>query len=473
MDPYLLAPELSLTGLALALILLDLVVKRKGVLAGFAVLGLLVPLVFSILLWGERGTSFANILIVDEFSLFFKFLLLGVAAAVILSSVDYVAKFRALQGEFYALILLSTAGMMLVAATQELITIFVSLELVSVCLYVLAGFLRDPKSSEASLKYLLLGAVAAAVMVYGMALVFGLTGTTYLDQIAVSLRGTDLAQSPALIVGIVFIAVGFGFKVAAVPFQAWVPDVYQGAPTPVTAYLSVASKAAGFAVILRVFYLAFGDFTTDWSMVFAILSAVSMALGNLVAIQQTDIKRFLGYSSIAQAGFIMIGLATIGEEGASRVLFYLGAYAFTNLAAFIAIIAISNKINSDRIDDYAGMVRRAPVLAICLALAMISLIGIPPTAGFWAKVLLFQSAVGAGLGWLVILGVINSVVSAYYYLRVVKVMFLQAPPTGERIGASPPVWASVAVATLGIVTFGVVPGLLLRLAESAARSFRG
>ncbi len=480
MNLELLLPEICLFGFALAVIVLDLFLERKRVLAGVSVAGLVVAAGFTLALWGggER-TAFSNMLVVDGFALFFKFLFLGIAALVILASVDYVNKFPRFQGEYYALVLLSTIGMMLVAATGELISIYVALELCTISLYVLAGFLKDPKSSEAGLKYLLLGAVSSAVLLYGMAMVFGLTGETRLWEIAQYVQSISLAgalANPALLLGIVFLTAGLGFKIAAVPFQMWVPDVYEGAPTPITAYLSVASKAAGFAVILRIFYSAFGApewLSLNWGMVFAVLSAITMTIGNVVAIAQTNIKRMLGYSSIAQAGYLLIGLAVVGLApvtdilGRSGLLFFLAAYAFTNLGVFIAIIAISNKIDSDRIDDYSGMSRRAPLLALGLTLCLISLIGIPPTGGFIAKLYLFNAAVHYNLVWLVIIAVINTAISAYYYLRVVKVMWLGSPLSEERVPSSTSLRVALAIACVGVLALGILPSWLLQVAESA------
>ena len=477
MNFWLLSPELSLCGIALAVILLDLFIEQKKVLAGISVIGLIIPIAFTIALWGEQQASFSGMLVVDNFSLFFKFLILGIAALVILSSVDYVSKFARFQGEYYALILLSAGGMMLMASTGELISIYIALELSSISLYALASFLKDPKSSEAGLKYMILGAISSAILLLGMAFVFGLTGTTHLDQIADKvgglIAGGQLTDSPALLLGIVLMVAGFGFKIAAVPFQMWVPDVYEGAPTPITAYLSVASKAAGFAVILRVFYTAFGAETIsgDWAMIFAVLGAISMTLGNVVAIAQSNIKRMLGYSSIAHAGYIMVGLAAIGTLGKGGVLFFLAGYALANLGAFIAIIAISNKIGSDEITDYSGMARRSPVIAFILAFCLVSLIGIPPTVGFMAKFYIFNAAIQENLLWLVIIAALNSVVSAYYYLRVVKLMYIGEPASEEAIPSSIPLRITLAITSLGVLVLGVYPWLVLRLAETAVATF--
>ena len=481
MNLELFIPELSLAAFAVVVILLDLVIQRKGWLAVVSIAGIIVSAGFTLAMWGNGSQAiFNNMLAVDNFALFFKLLFLGIAALVILSSVDYVSKLSRFQGEYHALVLLSTLGMMLMAATAELISIYIALELTSISLYVLVGFLKDPKSSEASLKYLLLGAVASAVLLYGMALVFGFTGKTQLGEIAQVIQTMSpqtILASPGLILGIVLLIAGFGFKMAAFPFHMWVPDVYEGAPTPITAYLSVASKAAGFAIILRVFYSAFGLphwLSLDWGLIFAVLAAIGMTLGNVVAIPQTNIKRMLGYSSIAQAGYLMVGLATMGLSpaadilGRSGLLFFLASYALTNLGAFIAIIAISNKLESDLIEDYSGMGKRAPLLALALTLCLISLIGLPPAAGFMAKFYIFSGAIHHGLLWLVIIAVINSVISAYYYLRVVKVMWLGEPASEENVPSSGALRVALSLSCLGVLLLGVIPGFVMKLTEVAA-----
>jgi NADH-quinone oxidoreductase subunit N len=477
-------PEISLVAFAVLVILLDLFIQRKGWLATISIIGLLVSAAFAVGLWGGTPQStFNNMLAVDNFGAFFKLLFAGIAILVILATSDYVSKFKNFQGEFYALVLLSTLGMMLMASTTELITLFISLELVNLSLYVLVGFLKDAKSTEASLKYLLLSAVASAVLLFGMALVFGFTGKTQLHEISSAIQSTGMTgmlANPALILGVVLMISGFGFKIAMVPFHMWVPDIYEGAPTPVTAYLSVASKSAGFAIILRIFYSAFGvpgNLSLDWGIIFAVLAAVTMTVGNIIAIQQSNIKRMLGYSSIAQAGYIMVGLATVGlsqssaNSGQSGLLFFLVSYSLTNLGAFIAIIAISNKINSDQINDFAGMGKRSPLMALALTLGMISLIGMPPAAGFMAKFYIFSSAVQHDLLWLVVIAVLNSVISAYYYLRVVKVMWMGEPASRDKVDASASLKTALIISCLGILALGIVPGMMMHLAEMASKMF--
>ena len=483
MNLELFTPELTLVAFAIAVILLDLFIQRKGLLVIVSLVGLAVSAGFTIALWGGSAQAiFNNMLVVDNFALFFKLLFLGIAALIILTSVDYVSKFARFQGEYHALVLLSTLGMMLMAATAELISIFIALELTGISFYILVGFLKDSKSSEASLKFLLLGAVASAVLLYGMALVFGFTGKTQLGEIAQVIQSMSpggVLANPALILGIVLLIAGFGFKIAAVPFQMWVPDVYEGAPTPVTAYL-VAEEAAGFAIILRVFHSIFGLphwLSLEWGLIFAVLAAIGMTLGNVVAIPQVNIKRMLGYSAIAQAGYLMVGLATMGFAvgtdalGQSGLLFFLASYALTNLGAFIAIIAISNKLDSDLIDDYSGMGKRAPLLALGLTLCLVSLIGLPPAAGFMAKFYIFSGAARHGLLWLVVIAVINSVISAYYYLRVVKVMWLGKPASESKVPSSVALRVALALSCLGVLLLGIIPGYVMRLAELAAGMF--
>ncbi|MDP7414558.1 MAG: NADH-quinone oxidoreductase subunit N [SAR202 cluster bacterium] len=491
-DIYLLSPEMSMAGLAAVLILVDLVFSKKSALTAIAFVGLAIPLTLSIVLWvylndqavtqmdADFGTETVAF-VVDKFSLFFKFLIVAIVALVVLASSEYADKFQRFRAEYFALILFSASGMMLLASTVELISIYVSLELTSLPLAALAAFLRDDKSAESGLKFLILSAISSAVLLYGMVLIYGFTGTTVLADIATQLGAIDLSADEAfganvLLFGVVLVIAGFGFKIASVPFQMWAPDVYEGAPTPITAFLSVASKAAGFAVILRVFYVAFDSemLSRDWAEVFAVLAILSMSFGNLVAILQTNIKRMLAYSTVAHAGYLMVGLSAVAARvpeaiaGPSGVLFYVSGYAATNLAAFAAIIAISNRVGSDRIDAFAGMSRRAPFLAGVLGFALVSLIGIPPTVGFMAKIYIFGAAVNANLEWLALAGVINSVISAYYYLRVIKVMYLQAPEDESHVSSGGmPLKIAIFVAMAGTGFFGIYPTPLINAARTA------
>lgn len=475
-------PQVAVLGGAGIILLADaLLPQHRRFFPYIALLALAVSALWTVS-WVSRDdyqTAFDGTLALDQYAVFFYFLFAGITATVVLASIDWVDREARGQGEYYALVLTVCAGLMLLAAARDLITIYVALELSSIPQYILAGWGKDQRSSEAGIKYLLLGAIASAILLYGMALLYGVTGSTLLTGIASSIAADGDSHRAVLVVASTLLIAGFGFKMAVVPFQMWVPDVYQGAPTPVAAFLSVGSKAAAFAVVMRIFFEALpADFLSDdWSMIFAILAAVSMTLGNVMAIVQSDIKRMLGYSSIAQAGTFLIGLAAIsveGEEftlGASSILVFLAAYAFTNLGAFVAVIAISQKIGSDQIRDYAGMWKRSPYLALALAFCLVSLTGIPPTAGFWGKMYIFNAGIRSDLAWLVVIGVLNSVISGYYYLSVARQMFLGEPGEAAPVRAGPSLLAALGVSTAGVLVFGILPMPLISAAEEAVGIF--
>ena len=490
-DIFLISPPMAMAALGILVILFDLIFSRKSMLVVVAFLGLAAPLAFVVLQTLEisssgvtdlvpTGTLLAHSVAVDRFTLFFYFLIIASVAIVILASVDYVRRMASKEGEYFGLILISAAGMMLLVSAHELVTIYISLELITLPLAALAAFLLTPRSTEAGMKFLIVGAISSAIMLYGMALIFGSSGSTSLAGIAASLQSQAHQNVPfgsyAMLVGVVLMVAGLGFKLSSVPFHMWVPDVYEGAPTPVVGFLSVASKAAAFALVLRVFYTGLFAVQVDWVILLAVLAAASMTLGNLAAISQSNIKRLFGYSTVAHAGYILIGVAAIagGDDGSgsdtfgpSSVLFYLAGYAAANLTAFSAITAISNCIDSDRIEDYAGMVKRSPFLAVALGLSLVALIGVPPTSVFIAKIYIFTAAVNSGLVWLAVLGVINSVVSAYYYVQVMRVMFVEPAKSQEAVAGS---WASrlaVTVAGVAMVWIGLAPGVVLGAAESA------
>ena len=479
-DLYLLSPELSMVIIASGVIALDLLLKDKKILPVVALIGLLVPIFFGIRLWAIHDEyAFFDTFRLDSFALFFKYLVIGATALVILSSTKYAEKFEHHQGEYYALILFSATGMMLLASSVEFITIYVALELTALPTAALAAFLRESRSAESGMKFLVLSAVSSAILLYGMVLIYGYTGTSHLSEIAIQISRIGIDSSPALIFGIVLITCGFGFKISSVPFQMWAPDVYEGAPTPITGFLSVASKAAGFAIILRVFYAFFeaDSFDVEWANMIAILSAISMCVGNLIAIRQNNIKRLLAYSTVAQAGYLMVGLAAMstlpgGEDnaGPAGILFYTAGYAMTNLTAFAVIIAVSSYTKDDRIDSFAGLAKKSPFLASAMTLAMISLIGIPPTVGFISKVYIFGSAMDTGLEWLVVVGVLNSVVSAYYYLRVVKVMFFSTTESTKSINSGLGAVSATTIAMIATFAFGLYPTPIIELAQTAIKS---
>jgi len=362
---------------------------------------------------------------------------------------------------------------------------YVALEIATLPIAALAAIFRTDRSTEAGIKFLLIAAISSAILLYGIVLIYGLVGSTEFDYIGQGLGeylhvGTG-GGNIAIIVALVLVIVGFGFKISAVPFHMWVPDVYEGAPAPVTGFLSVASKTAGIAILLRVFYVIFGSVEIDWSTVFVGLSILSMILGNLVAVVQHNIKRMLAYSTIAHVGYILIGLASVPSRAdtlvdftaVGAVLFYLSAYAVTNLAAFFVIASLSHKVDLEEIEDYRGLARRNPYLAGVMAVSMVSLTGIPPTAGFMAKLMIFSSAMASGLVWLVVIGVLTSVVAAYYYLRVVRIMYAEANDGAESVDTPITMSVALGVSVAGILILGVLPAIVAGLANDGAAALLG
>ena len=429
----LLSPEITLTIFALLVLGLDLAFKRlKDTLAYVAIGGLILAVMVTATLFGSQGSLFSGMLVVDPFALYFKIIACLTTGLVILSSIAFMKEKTPYRGEFYGLLLLATLAITLLVGASDLVMIYLSLEFLSLTCYVLVGYLRgDPKSSEAGIKYFLYGAVTSAVMLYGISLLYGITGSTNLEEIRNALLSpaSPAASTPWLILpAVIFMLAGFGFKISLVPFHQWTPDAYEGAPTPIAAFLSVGPKAAGFAVLIRVFLTALPAYQIDWVAILSGISLVSMTFGNLVAIQQTNIKRMLAYSSIAQVGYILLGVVAAGPGtvGITGVLLFILAYLFTNLGAFVAVVAFSHLTGSDEIADYAGLIRRAPLLAAALAVFFMSLAGIPPTGGFLGKVFVFGATIQMGqkvFYFLAVAGVLNSVISLYYYFNLVRLMF--------------------------------------------------
>jgi NADH-quinone oxidoreductase subunit N len=457
----------------------DLIAPRRAPVWGLTLLALAVA--FGYALWhaitGSQGEVFAGALVLDDFALFFTFVLVVTTAAVVIASQEW-SRGLDQAPEFFALLLVAAGSMVLLAQGADLIAIFVALETTSIAQFVLAGIARDDRGSEAGLKYLLAGAVSAALLLYGFTLLWGMAGTTSLSGIAAFVTGGPEELRLPLILAFVLVAAGFGFKMAIVPFHAWVPDVYQGAPIPVGSFLSVASKAAGFAIVLRVFYEGLGGGGTfisrDWALMFAALAALSMVFGNTGALLQTSAKRLLGYSSIAQAGNIAVGLAAVAAGstlGPSGVLFFVGTYVASNLGAFLAVQAISHRLGTDEIAAYAGVFRRAPLAAGILILSLLSLTGIPPTAGFIAKVYVFNAAVQTEdpwLVWLVVVAVVNTAIAAYYYLRWARTMVLDMPLEATPLRTPRGAQAVLAASAAGILVLGLVPTPLMNAAQRAA-----
>ncbi|HKF36280.1 MAG TPA: NADH-quinone oxidoreductase subunit N, partial [Ktedonobacteraceae bacterium] len=487
-DLYLLAPQLSLALLAMAVMLVDLFVKRRVVTVAVALIGLIIPLGFVIsqiflidtLVANHTLTAnhaFFGMLVVDKYALFFNVVFLIIAAVMILASYSYVGKYVKADGEFYTLLLFSVTGMMFMASTAELITIYISLELTSIPLYVMAGLLRTgERSAEAAVKYVLLGAMSSAILLYGFALLYGLTGTTDLIGIANSIKAGIHDGNALVLIAAVLILAGFGFKISAVPFHMWAPDIYEGSPTPSTAFFSVGSKAAGFAALIRVFiYGGLGQVNlTSLTTIIAIIAVLTMTLGNLVAAVQTNVKRMMAYSSIAQAGYILVGfIASVSgnnADGNSAVLFFILVYVITNLGAFSGIIALANATGGEKIDDFRGLAKRAPLLSAGTALCLLSLAGIPPLAGFVSKVFIFTAAWGQGFAWLVIIALINTVISLVYYGRIVKAMYFDAPLKDDYITTPVGLSSSIALTTAALIVITFAAQVILLLASPAARS---
>jgi NADH-quinone oxidoreductase subunit N len=422
--------------------------------------GLLAAMVISLLFGqpGEPTATLGGMVRFDWLGFFFKllFMFAGAATALLLMDNEKVGY----RGEAYLLLLASLLGMDLMASSANLVMLYLAIETTSIPLYILSGFmLNDPKSTEAGFKYLLFGALTSTVMLYGFSLVFGFTGTTDIYQLAGLFKTGALSATTGFGI-LALILVGIGFKVSIVPFHFWAPDVYEGAPTPVSGFLSTASKAAGFAVLIRLFFVAFPDFAASWTAILAVISAVTMTVGNLLTLQQTNIKRLLAYSSIAHAGYTMIGAVALSQLGAASVVFYLAAYIATNLLAFGVVMAFSRVTGLEDIKDYAGMSRRSPWLGLMMLAAFLSLAGMPPFGGFVAKVFVFAAGVQAGYTWLVVLGIINSIVGVYYYLNVMKFVYLYRMPEQDEekhpVELTRPYAIALTILVLGVILIGTV-----------------
>ena len=431
---YLLTPEFALAGLAFLVFIVDLLLpeERKHLLGWLSVVGLLGMIVLSLLMLpGKELALYDGLLAVDAYSLFFKVFFLAIGVFIILSSIDYVKLHLTHPGEFYGLLLFSILGMNLMAMSRELLTAYISLELLSFSLYVMVAYaLGSPKSNEGSLKYIIIGAFSSAILLYGVSMVYSTLGVTRFEEIRVALS-TVTEVSPALWAGLALIVVGLGFKLAAVPFHMWAPDAYEGAPLPVTAYLAIASKAAAFALVLRLLSEAFvpaADRWDQWQIIIAVLSAITMLVGNLVALAQRNLKRLMAYSSIGHVGYILAGAAVLSTDsllGANGIIFYLVGYSITSMVVFAALIAFFNATGQEEIPDLAGLADRQPFLAMAMAVSMFSLSGLPIFVGFTIKFYLFTAVANEGFLWLAALAIFTSLISLYYYLQVIRQMYIQ------------------------------------------------
>ena len=471
-DFYYILPELVLTGGALLVLIADVALPRehRAALAWLTLAAIGATLASLVPFTSTHVEVAHGLLAVDRFALFFKIVVLVAAAITVLMSVRYLAIEGASPGEYYFLILCATLGMMVMAGGIDLITIFIGLETMAVSFYILAGFIKpSQRSNEAAVKYFLLGAFSLGILLYGMSLMYGLSGTTNLRVMATSFD--TMTKDPRLVLAVILVVAGVGFKIAAVPFHMWAPDVYEGAPTPVTAFLSVGSKAASFAMLIRIFWEGLPSMSTDWRLLFWVLSIATMTIGNVAAVTQTNIKRMLAYSSIAHAGYVLMGIVAGTTRGITATLVYLLIYSFMQLGAFAVVIVLRRAdVVGDELKDFSGLAFRNPFAAFAMLLFMLSLGGIPPTAGFMGKFWLFSAAIDAHYYWLALIGVLNSAVSLYYYIRIVVFMYLKKETLGSEPTTSPTLAVALAVAVAATLVLGVYPRLLFDVAAASART---
>jgi NADH-quinone oxidoreductase subunit N len=468
-------PEIILTLAGTLIMFLEAAMgeRRKDFLAWLAAIGLSLALIGSFAAYTVGGMGFQNMVIVDGFATFFRVLVIGVGLLTVLGSANYLVQERANPGEYYALLLFSIAGQCVMVSANELIMIFIGIEISSISSYVLAGYLRDDKrNNESALKYFLLGSFATAFLLYGIAWIYGITGTTNLAEIRRTLMTPELAP-PITLVGTAaaLMFVGFAFKVSAAPFQIWAPDVYQGAPAPVSAFMSAGPKAAAFAVFLRVYLTAFEPIASRWEPFVWGSALATMVVGNFAALTQTNIKRLLAYSSIAHAGYILVAVTANSEIGTAAAMFYLAAYAFMNVGAFAVVTYFARQGEKYvNVDDLAGLGSRQPMVAAMLTIFLLSLIGVPLTGGFFGKFYIFKAALDSNLVWLTVIGLLNSAVAAYYYLRIIVVMYMQEP--GEAASQAPAVSVGLRLAMLasaaGTLILGIFPQVILDFAGRSA-----
>jgi NADH-quinone oxidoreductase subunit N len=475
-------PEVILAATILVIVTVDLFLtgRKRGPLTVITLAGLLAGVIVTAGLYGEPSRSlFMGMVALDPFGLFFKLLFLAATAAVVLFSLQSPDIEESRVGEFYAILLTAGLGGFLMVSATNLLMMYLSLELVSVPSYILAGYQkRLRRSSEAALKYVIFGGVSSGIMLYGFSLIYGLTGTLDIHGISSALTQTT-PYGLTLFLGTLLALGGFGYKIASVPFHFWCPDVYEGAPTPVTAFLSVAPKAAGFAMMARFFYTGFSTYDgvsgiatgVAWTELLAVVSVCTMTLGNLTAIWQTNLKRLLAYSSIAHAGYMLMGVVMLSSAGLKAVMFYAAAYLFMNLGAFLVVLVLAQRLSSEDIADYVGLGWRSPWIAFCMSVFLFSLTGIPPTAGFVGKVYLFSAVIEGKLYWLAMAGAVNSAVSLYYYARIIRAMYLERPQNPDRV--SIPILGAVSLGVLvaGTLVLGVYWEPLAVLAEQSTMLF--
>ena len=465
-DLIALAPVLVLSVFAMGVLVLDLWAgKNKTLLMFVSLVGLLMTAISAFAKHPIPAFAFTDSYTVDHLSLFFICIFTLSSALTILLSSEYNEREGIKAGEYYSLILFCTVGMILLASSTDMIMIFLGIEIVSICLYVLAGIKRDnPASNEAALKYFLLGAFATGFLLYGMTLVYGSTGSTNLFKIAEFVKSDSSQSNPLLLMGIVLLVIGFGFKIAAAPFHMWAPDVYQGAPTPVTAFMAVGPKAAAFAAFFRIFSEAVPDLAPSWEILLCTIAVLSMVVGNLGAIMQTNIKRMLAFSSISHAGYLLIAVIAKSSLSGSSLLFYMLSYAFTTFGAFGIIILLGRKGEENlELENYSGLAYKHPLMALSMTVFLLSLGGLPPFAGFVAKFYIFSAAIEEGFVTLVIIAVLNSAISFYYYLKVVVFMYMKEPAGEFQISLTPMTLFVVILGLIGTIQLGIFPDTIISL----------
>src|SRR3954469_3324233 len=471
-DFYYILPELVITGGALIVLVADVLLprERRAALA-WITLAVIGATLASLAPFTSTHVEVAHgLLAVDRFAIFFKIVFLIAAAITVLMSIRYLQIEGASPGEYYFLILCATLGMMVMAAGIDQITIFIGLETMAVSFYILAGYIKpNQRSNEAAVKYFLLGAFSLGILLYGMSLMYGLSGTTNLRVMASAFVGQE--KDPRLVLAVILVVAGIGFKIAAVPFHMWAPDVYEGAPTPITAFLSVGSKAASFAMLIRLFVEGMPSLSEDWRLLFYVLSILTMTAGNIAAVTQSNVKRMLAYSSIAHAGYLLIGIVAGTARGLTAMLVYLMIYAFMQLGAF-AVIALLRRsdVQGDEMKDFSGLAFRNPFAAFAMLLFMLSLGGIPPTAGFMGKFWLFSAAIDAQYYGLAVIGVLNSAISLYYYVRIVVFMYLKKETIGSEPVTGPALAVVLGLAVAATLVLGIYPRLLFEVADASART---
>jgi len=472
-DLYLIAPELIITAFGFLVLLVDVFSpkgEKKGYLGVLSLIGVVIAFFYTLPLVGTGKTGFEGMFTADGFAIFFKITILIIAFLTVLISMGYASREGIGFGEYYALILFSALGMMLMVSGVHLVVLFLGLETMSIAIYILAGMMRDDRRSvESAFKYFLLGAFATGFLLYGMAFIYGATGSLYLKDIASYIATKKLLDAPMLLLSLALLTIGFGFKIASVPFHMWTPDVYEGAPTSITAFMATGVKAAGFGALIRVFFTALGDFRPDWTAIMWLMAVATMTFGNIIAISQNNIKRMLAYSSIAHAGYILVAFVSGNRLGLSAMLFYLMAYAFMNLGAFTCVILLGKKGEENTlISDYAGVGFKYPLLAAAMTICILSMAGIPPLGGFMAKFYVFSAAVEAQYYWLAILGVLNSAISVYYYLRVTVLMYFRESEreiTGLEFSTAPVI--ALILALIGTFYMGIFPSNVLSFAQKS------